>query len=216
MQAAYSATFEPGPILPLPKMRDFGDCPARPGPHVYASDTPTTNRRSPHVAKGRELWLPPARSPACSARSRSQRFLRFRPPSEAQDSDPVIARVNGVDIRQSDLATAEDEVGSSMPQMAPEQKREYLITYLSDVIIVAQAAEKQNIADRADVKHRIALERNKVLMETLLQDTGKAALTDDALHKVYDDAVKQMPPEEEVHARHILVPTEAEAKEIED
>ncbi|MFZ1922024.1 MAG: peptidylprolyl isomerase [Xanthobacteraceae bacterium] len=142
-------------------------------------------------------------------------FLAVPSVVRAQDSDPVVARVNGVDIRQSDLATAEDEVGSSIPQMAPDQKREYLITYLSDVIIVAQAAEKQNIADRADVKHRIAFERNKVLMESLLQDTGKAALTDDALHKVYDEAVKQMPPEEEVHARHILVPTEDEAKEIE-
>ncbi|MFZ3358629.1 MAG: hypothetical protein WA177_07685 [Xanthobacteraceae bacterium] len=43
----------------------------------------------------------------------------------AQDSDPVVARVNGVEIHQSDLALAEDEVGSSMPQqMAPDQKRE--------------------------------------------------------------------------------------------
>lgn len=142
-------------------------------------------------------------------------FLAVPSVARAQDADAVVARVNGVDIRQSDLATAEDEVGSSIPQMAPDQKREYLITYLSDVIIVAQAAEKQNIADRADVKHRIAFERNKVLMESLLQDTGKAALTDDALHKVYDEAVKQLPPEEEVHARHILVPTEDEAKEIE-
>ncbi|MFZ3360471.1 MAG: peptidylprolyl isomerase, partial [Xanthobacteraceae bacterium] len=64
--------------------------------------------------------------------------------------------------------------------------------------------------------HRIEFERNKVLMEALLADTGKAALTDDAMHKVYDEAVKQMAPEEEVHARHILVATEAEAKEIED
>ena len=95
-----------------------------------------------------------------------------------------------------------------MPQMAPDQKREYLITYLADVVILAQAADKQKIGDRDDVKHRLDFERNKVLMETLLQDTGKAALTDDAMHKVYDDAVKQMPPEEEVHARHILVPTE--------
>ena len=73
---------------------------------------------------------------------------------------------------------------------------------------MAQAADKQKIGDRDDVKRHLAFERNKVLMETLLQDTGKAALTDDAMHKVYDEAVKQMPPEEEVHARHILVPTE--------
>ena len=36
------------------------------------------------------------------------------------------------------------------------------------------------------------------------------------MRKVYDDAVKQMPSEQEVHARHILVPTEDEAKAIED
>jgi peptidyl-prolyl cis-trans isomerase C len=35
------------------------------------------------------------------------------------------------------------------------------------------------------------------------------------MHQVYDDAVKQMPAEQEVHARHILVPTEDEAKAIE-
>jgi len=134
---------------------------------------------------------------------------------KAQDSDPLIARVNGVEIHQSDLDLAEDEVGASMPQMAPEQKREYLITYLTDVVILSQAADKQKLGDRDDVKHRLVFEHNKVLMETLLQNTGKAALTDDAMHKVYDEAVKQMPPEEEVHARHILVPTEDEAKQIE-
>ncbi len=133
----------------------------------------------------------------------------------AQDSDPVVARANGVDIRQSDIALAEDEVGGSMPQMAPDQKREYLITYLADIIVLSQAGERQKLGDRDNVKHRIQFERNKVLMETLLQDAGHAAVTDDAMHKVYGDAIKQMPAEQEVHARHILVPTEDEAKAIE-
>jgi peptidyl-prolyl cis-trans isomerase C len=134
----------------------------------------------------------------------------------AQDSDAVIARVNGVDIRQSDLAFAQEEVGSSMPaQIPPEQKREYLITYLTDVVILAQAAEQQKLDDKPDVKRQMAFERNKVLMEALLQNAGKAAQTDDAMHKVYDEAVKQTANEQEVRARHILVPTEEEAKAIE-
>ena len=133
----------------------------------------------------------------------------------AQDSDTVIARVNGVEIRQSDLANAEDEIGGNMPQMGPDQKRDYLITYLGDVILLSQAAQQQKLGDRDDVKHRIEFERNKVLMEALLQDAGKAATTDEAMHKVYDEAVKQMGGEQEVHARHILVPTEDEAKAIE-
>src|SRR6202167_3088346 len=133
----------------------------------------------------------------------------------AQDN-AVIARVNGVDIHQSDLAFAEEEIGSNMPQMPPEQKRDYLITYLTDVVVVSQAAEKQKIDQRDDVKARLAFDRNRVLMEAMLSDTGKAALTDDAMHKVYDEAVKQVPAEEEVHARHILVASEDEAKAIDD
>ena len=62
----------------------------------------------------------------------------------AQDN-AVIARVNGVDIHESDLAFAEEEIGSNMPQIPPDQKRDYLITYLTDVVIVSQAAEKQKM-----------------------------------------------------------------------
>ncbi len=135
-------------------------------------------------------------------------------PASAQD-DPVVARANGVDIHQSDLALAEDEIGSNIPNMAPDKKREYLVTYLADIIVLSQAAEQQKLGDTPEVKRQLSFDRNKVLMEALLQKAGKAAETDDALHKVYDDAVKQMKGEEEVHARHILVPTEQEAKDIE-
>jgi peptidyl-prolyl cis-trans isomerase C len=133
----------------------------------------------------------------------------------AQDSNAVVARVNGVDIRDSDLAFAEEEIGSSMPQMAPDQKRDYLITYLGDVIILSQAAEQQKLNERTDVQRRLIFDHNRVLMEALLQNVGQAAATDEAMHKVYDEAVKQMGGEEEVHARHILVETEDQAKAIE-
>src|SRR5215472_554029 len=141
--------------------------------------------------------------------------LFIAPLARAEDGDPVVARANGVDIRQSDLSLAEEDIGSAMPQMGPEQKRDYLITYLADVIILAQAADQHQLANRPDVKQRIEFERHKALMETLLQDAGKAAMTDDAMHKVYDEAIKQTPNEQEVHARHILVATEGEAKDIE-
>src|SRR5580692_10987494 len=135
-------------------------------------------------------------------------------PLAARADDPVVARANGVDIHLSDLAFAEEEIGSNMPQMPPDQKRDYLITYLTDVIIVSQAAEKQKLNERDDIRSQLAFDHNRVLMEAMLQDAGKAALSDEALHKVYDEAVKQMGNEQEVHARHILVPTEDEAKAI--
>ena len=122
----------------------------------------------------------------------------------AQAPDPVIARVNGIEIHQSDLSLAEEDVGQNLPQGGDAAKRDYLVSYLSDMILLAQAAEERRLQDDPDFKRRAALARNKVLMETLLQSEGKKSLTDQALHAVYEDAVKQMGNEEEVHARHIL------------
>ncbi len=133
---------------------------------------------------------------------------------QAEDADQVVARANGIDIRASDLAYAEEEIGGNMPNLPPQQKRDYLITYLADVIVLSQTAEQQKLGDRPDVKRRLVFDHNRLLMEALLQDAARAAVSEEAEHKVYDEAVKQMAAEEEVHARHILVPTEDEAKAV--
>ncbi len=125
-------------------------------------------------------------------------------PLAAQDKDPLIAKVNGTEIHQSDLAVAEEEAGQ-LPPMSPDAKKDYLVQFVSDMILVAKAAETKKVADTVAFKRRIAFARDKLLMEELLQSVGKAALTDDAMHKVYDEAVKQMGEVQEVHARHILI-----------
>ena len=131
-------------------------------------------------------------------------------------SDPVIAKVNGVEIRESDLAMAEEDVGQNqqLQALTGDARRDYLVSYLADVILAAKAAEGKKVADQKDFKSRLAFIRNKLLMETLLQQEGKAALTPAATKKVYEEAVKSMGNEPEVRARHILVPTEDEAKAI--
>src|SRR5262247_1524330 len=153
------------------------------------------------------LFVLPAAS-GCSKNSSSE--------APASASDPVIARVNGVDIKQSDLALAEEDVGADMQAASPEAKREHLISYLADVIMVTQAAEKKKLADNPDFKRRLDFLRKKLLMGYELQDEAKAALTEDALKQTYNEAVKSMGGQEEVRARHILVENEDEAKAILD
>jgi peptidyl-prolyl cis-trans isomerase C len=151
------------------------------------------------------LFVLPAAS-GCSKNSSSE--------APASASDPVIARVNGVDIKQSDLALAEEDVGADMQAASPEAKREHLISYLADIIMVTQAADKKNLADNPDFKRRLAFLRSKLLMGYELQEEAKTALTDEALKRTYDEAVKSMSGQEEVRARHILVEGEDEAKAI--
>jgi peptidyl-prolyl cis-trans isomerase C len=131
------------------------------------------------------------------------------------DDNPVLAKVNGAEIRQSDVALAEEELGPSLAQMDPATKKENVLAFLIDMKIVAKAAEDKKIEDRPDFKARLAFTRNRLLMDNLLAAEGKAATTDDAMKKVYEEAAKQIEGEQEVHARHILVETEDDAKAIE-
>jgi peptidyl-prolyl cis-trans isomerase C len=137
-------------------------------------------------------------------------------PVRADDTNPVLAKVNGTDIRQSDVALAEEELGPSLAQMDPATKKENVLSFLIDMKIVAKAAEDKKVEDSQEFRKRLDFTRNRLLMDTLLGQEGKTATTDDAMKKVYDEASKQITGEQEVHARHILVESEDEAKAIED
>jgi peptidyl-prolyl cis-trans isomerase C len=126
-------------------------------------------------------------------------------PLSAQDAkDPLVAKVNDVEIHQSDLDIIETEAGQ-IPPMSADAKKDYLVAFMTDLILVSKAAQEQKLDGTPDFARKVEFNRNKLLMSALLDKTGKAAMTDEAMHKVYDDAVKQMTPEQEVHARHILV-----------
>jgi len=173
-------------------------------PHVLARSAP---RRRPiaFATLAALLFIVPAASD-CSKNSSSE--------APASASDPVIARVNGVDITQGDLALAEEDMGADMQATSPEAKRENLLSYLADIIMVTQAADKKNLGDDPDFKRRLAFLRNKLLMGYELQREAKTALTDEALHQTYDEALRSMAGQEEVRARHILVDDETEAKSV--
>ena len=137
-------------------------------------------------------------------------------PVRAEDANPVLAKVNGAEIRQSDVALAEEELGPSLAQMDPATKKDNVLSFLIDMKIVAKAAEDKKVENNEDFKKRLAFTRNRLLMDSLLATEGKAATTDEAMKKVYEDASKQITGEQEVHARHILVETEDEAKAVEE
>src|SRR5690242_5367619 len=105
-------------------------------------------------------------------------------PLYAQDKDPLVAKVNGVEVHQSDLALAEDEAGQ-IPPMSPEAKQDYLVQFVADMILVSKAAEDRKLGDGPDVKRKVEFAGKKPRKENLQQSAGKEALTDDAIHKLY-------------------------------
>ena len=125
----------------------------------------------------------------------------------------VLAKVDGVPITEDDVSDALLDIGPGLPQKLEGPAREkYVLDYLIDLRLVAKKAMADKLDGSADFTRRLAYYHDKLAMEALLTTVAKAATTDEAEHKAYDEAAKAQPPAEEIHARHILLPTEDEAK----
>jgi peptidyl-prolyl cis-trans isomerase C len=134
--------------------------------------------------------------------------------STAQGDDPVLAIVNGTEIRRSEVNAAAEELGPNLPQQIQGPARdEYVLGFLIDLTAMAQSAEAQKLDQTPEFKQQLDFIRKRVLMQAALEKATKAALTDEALKKTYDEAVGQQKPEEEVHARHILFRAAPDDKE---
>ncbi len=132
----------------------------------------------------------------------------------AASADPkVLATVDGQPITEDDLAVAMADIGPGLPQkLEGAQRQKYVLDYLIDLKLAAKKAEAEKLDQSPDFAKKLAYYRDKLAMEELLGAVAKAATTDEAEHKAYDEAAKAEPPQEEIHARHILLPTEEEAK----
>jgi len=138
-------------------------------------------------------------------------FALLAGPAFAQ-ADKVVAKVDGIAITEKDIQLATEDLGERLAQLPEERKRDEVINYLVDLKLGAKAAAEAKIGDTPDFAARLAYYREKVLLDEYLTREGKKAVTADAAKKLFDDTTKAMAPEEEAHARHILVEDEAQAK----
>lgn len=134
-------------------------------------------------------------------------------PVHAQDA--VVAKINGVEIRQSEITLAAEEVSAVVPAaLSNEEKRDYYIAYLADLVLMDKAAEQQGIIASNDYKQRFEMARRKLSAQMLLQAAAAKASSAEELQKAYAEASKQGGKLDEVSARHIVVRTEQEAKAV--
>jgi peptidyl-prolyl cis-trans isomerase C len=135
-------------------------------------------------------------------------------PYSASAQDKVLAKVNGKDITEAELAYAEEEIGEGLAHLAPGQKRRYLTEYLIEMQVFSDAAEAEKLGTGADFDNRMKYWREHALKDVFLAKAVKDKVSEDEAKKFYDERASQMSGEEEVQASHILVKTEETAKQV--
>ncbi|HTH97066.1 MAG TPA: peptidylprolyl isomerase [Stellaceae bacterium] len=132
----------------------------------------------------------------------------------SDNSDPVAAVVNGKTFHKSDVVALQRDLPQELQQVPLDQIYNKLVEQLVDRQLMQDAAAKANMANDPEVKKRLADLKPRVEVQVYVERVSSAGVTDAKLHALYDKVAANQKPVEEIHARHILVNTEDQAKAI--
>ena len=136
-------------------------------------------------------------------------------PALAEDAkDPVIAKIDGIEVTQSDLDLALDNLDPQLAQLPDEQKKLAALSTVIDAKLIAEKARAEKIEDTEDFKSRLEFIVDRELHNAYFKKHVVDTVTDADVKARYEAEIAKLPPVEEVRARHILVKTEDEAKTV--
>jgi peptidyl-prolyl cis-trans isomerase C len=134
-------------------------------------------------------------------------------PAASPPPETIVAIINGAEITRADVIAS----AQSLPPQYQQQINAIfpaLIDRLVDLTLLSQEGRKQSLQDDAEVKARVAQLTNQVIQEVVIRRHLESQMTEEAIRARYETFVAEMPPRTEVHALHILLESEAEAKTV--
>jgi peptidyl-prolyl cis-trans isomerase C len=132
----------------------------------------------------------------------------------AAAKDPVVATVNGQPIYLSELEVAQQALPPQYRNVPLQSVFPALLDRIVDSKLIVADGKKNKIDADPAFKKRMAFVEEQVIQDFWLQKEIAKRITNEKMQQRYQEKLKSMPAEEEVHARHILVATEQEAKDL--
>ena len=145
-------------------------------------------------------------------RSTQQHFLARLRPVKKKAVD-AIAFVDGEPITLEQI----QEMVEEMPQLKElpfETVYPNLLEMFINNRVIMQSAKKAGLFDRPEIKTQLRIAQEQIVGQTYLDELLASHVTEEEMRTLYDQEVQNFQREEEIHARHILVKTEKEAKDI--
>lgn len=139
-------------------------------------------------------------------------------PSFAKDSapvgDPVVAVVNGEKVYRSDVVRELQAIGPQAQQLPPQLLYPKLLEKVIVTRLVSAKGYEKKLQNTKEVKDRLKAAEDQLVADAYVHDVVQPKISEAKIKARYDELASKFKPEDEVRARHILVPTEKEADEL--
>ena len=174
----------PAPASPAPAPTPAASAPATPAPPAPSPGSPPA---------------PPPPGSAAATRPKG---------------DPVVATVDGQPIHLSEVQEAVAQVPEEYRNLPPQVLYPQLVEQLIDRKALLKLAQERHLDKDPAVEKAMQRAEQQALQNAVIAGEVGPTVTPAAVRARYDATIGNKPGEEEVHARHILVANEDEAKKI--
>ena len=144
----------------------------------------------------------------------SQPVPAAAPASVLPPGNTVVARIDGVELHLADVEAAQQTLPPQAQKLPLQQIYPILLDRLVDRTLVIEAGRKEHLDQDPTVQDQLRLYEDHLIQRAYIEQLIKGAESEDQLRAAYQKLLQGQPGREEVHARQILVKTEAEAKSI--
>ncbi len=136
------------------------------------------------------------------------------PAMASEHDDPVVARVDGMEIHLSDVEESRLRLPERFQAVPLESVFGFLVNSLIDSKLVVAEARKINLQETEEIKKTLARIEEQILERAFLAAYIENRISEQDLQTRYQALIKDAKVEDEVHARHILLETEAQARDV--
>jgi peptidyl-prolyl cis-trans isomerase C len=136
------------------------------------------------------------------------------PAASAPAVSPVVAKVDGVEIRRAELEALLPQLPPQFRQMPFEMIFDALLEQVVNQKLIQSAGYAAGLQNSDAVKAELQEAERRAVQRVFLTKKLDERMTPEALDNAYKAFVAANPPAQEVRASHILVESEDEAKKI--
>ncbi len=140
-------------------------------------------------------------------------ILMLAQPLGARANAEELLRVNGIVITTDDVKLAETDIGPQLASVPEDERRRVVVEYLINNMLLASQADKEKLASDERFADRVEYYRKRALRDAYFERTVTDVVKPEDARKIYEQEIASQTDGEEVRARHILLETEAEARD---
>jgi len=144
---------------------------------------------------------------------KQEQILLIREQQRKQALQDAVAMVDDEPITMAQVR----EFVNSTPQLAElpfETVYPNVLQMMINSRVVMTGAAQAGVPERPEIKRMLRQSEEQIVGQTYLDELLSAQVSENELQALYEKEVKEFKREEEIHARHILVKTEQEAKDL--